>query len=96
MRSPISGGGSPGAELSEEAAREIQETAAVPAQVWFAIAAWAKQTSNLQPWQRGIAYTLGQYAGRGRTPSPKQSRQAVKIYAEAQRLGFRADAVAEP
>lgn len=77
--------------VSDEAALQIAEVAAVPATVWYAISGWAKETNNLQGWQRGIAYTLGQYATRGKQPSPKQAHHGVIILAEARRLGFRDD-----
>ncbi len=54
----------------------IAEMSAVPADHWFAIANWAKQTSNLQPWQRRMAYSIGTYTNRGRLLSIKQSVQA--------------------
>lgn len=62
---------------------------AVPADDWFAIAAWAKETNNLEPWQRGLAYRLGMLAAQKKAPSTKQVQQGLKILAEARRLGFR-------
>lgn len=56
---------------------------------WFAIAGWAKETNNLEPWQRGLAYSLGRLTERNRTPSTKQVQQGLKILAEAERLGFK-------
>jgi len=70
----------------------IQKIAALEAECWFKLAAWAKETDNLQGWQRGIAFSLGRYKTMRREPSRKQAQQAVIILAEAQRLGFRAEA----
>ena len=61
----------------------------VPAEDWFAMAGWAKQTNNLEPWQRSLAYSLGRLASKNKAPSTKQVRQGSKILAEAERLGFR-------
>ena len=55
---------------------------------WFALAAWAKETGSLQPWQRGLAFSLGKLASSGRTPSRKQVVQGAAILTEAKRLGF--------
>lgn len=67
----------------------ITRIARIPATVWFGLSHWAKETDNLQGWQRGIAFSLGRIAGTGRRPSRKQASQAEKILAEAERLGFR-------
>jgi AIPR protein len=60
----------------------------VSAAGWFSIAAWAKEASTLQPWQRGLAYSLGGIIERSKVPSLKQAVQARKILLEAMRLGF--------
>jgi hypothetical protein len=70
----------------------IQQIAAVEAESWFKLAAWARETDNLQGWQRAIAYSLGQYRTMRREPSRKQAQQAVLILREAARLGFRTEA----
>jgi hypothetical protein len=61
----------------------------VSADEWFAISGWAKETSNLQPWQRALAYGLGRLAAQNREPSMKQVKQGLKILDEVRRLGFR-------
>ena len=63
--------------------------AAVPAQTWFETAYWARETGSLQPWQRGLAYSLGQRADRGTDPTQKQAAQGIALLKEALRLGFR-------
>lgn len=65
----------------------IVEVAEIPAEVWFRISKWAKETDNLQGWQRGIAYSMGKLLGSGRVPSRKQAVQAKKILENAERLG---------
>ena len=67
----------------------IDKAAAVEGTVWFEISSWAKETENLQPWQRSLSFSLGRLAGQGRPPSIKQAKQGLKLYDEAVRLGFR-------
>jgi len=73
---------------NEEERRLIEEVAKVPPEVWFRISKWAKETDNLQGWQRGLAYSMGKLLARGREPSRKQATQAKKIMENAERLGF--------
>ena len=74
-----------------EAARQITAVATVSADTWFKLSHWAKETDNLQPWQRRIAFSLGKLASQEKDPSPKQAAQGVKIIEEAQRLGFKSE-----
>ncbi len=75
-----------------EATKEEQELidwiCTIPANVWLAISKWAKDTNNLQPWQRGIAFSVGTLIGRGKKPSVKQAKQAEIIYKNAKEKGF--------
>jgi hypothetical protein len=66
----------------------VEAVGAVPADVWFAVASWAKSTESLQGWQRSLAYSLGGLPGRSRKPSLKQATQGRKLLFEARRLGF--------
>ncbi|HUT09607.1 MAG TPA: AIPR family protein [Thermoguttaceae bacterium] len=75
-------------ELTKEDIRNIKMVTEVPADVWFELSRWAKQTDNLEPHQRGIAYTLGRVVGQGKEPSRKQAWSGVRILEEAKRLGF--------
>ena len=78
----------------EEDTPEEQEVIArareVGAETWFEVSNWAKETGNLQSWQRGIAYSLGRLAGQGRAPSRRQAKQGLLLLEEAERLGYRA------
>ncbi len=67
----------------------VAAAAAVPAQTWFETAHWARETANLQPWQRGLAYSLGQRCERGAEPTARQATQGLALLKEALRLGFR-------
>jgi len=60
----------------------------VDSSTWFSIAHWAKVNGNLQPWQRGLAYSLGARRRDGISPSVKQVAQGKRILAECRRLGF--------
>jgi len=55
----------------------------------FHLARWAKETSNLQPWQRSLAFSLGRLAANSKSPSYKQANQGMKILQEAEQLGFK-------
>jgi hypothetical protein len=71
---------------------DVADVTAVAAPVWFAVSKWAKETQNLQPWQRQLAYSIGRYLNHGWTVTDKQAAQALRLMNEAQRLGFRAEA----
>ena len=73
----------------EEAARALVEE--VPAATWFELAKWAKQTDNLQSWERSLAFTLGRNASSGKPPSRKQANHGARILAAARKLGFNPD-----
>jgi hypothetical protein len=87
QRAAPSNQGLAGATPAEQ--KLIDDMAAIPADTWFAIAKWAKETNNLQGWQRGIAFGIGRLVASGRQPSIKQARQGEILHAEALRLGFR-------
>ena len=67
---------------------KVAACAAVGGEAWWALANWARQTSNLEPWQRKLAYDIGTRMKRGRPPSVNQARYGVRILDEARRLGF--------
>ena len=66
----------------------IELMSQVPGEEWFAIANWAKLTDNLQPWQRGLAFSLGKIASRERKPTFKQAKQGQILRQKALDLGF--------
>ena len=55
---------------------------------WLTISNWAKETDNLNPWQRRFAYTIGVQLKRGRDLSQKQAAQAERIIQAAAEKGF--------
>lgn len=76
------------ADAQPEASAEIAEATAIPAAVWFGVAAWAKRTENLAGWQRSLAFSIGRLVARGREPSPKQAIQGMRLLGEAKEAGF--------
>lgn len=77
------------AEMDSKAAAElIVAVASIPAEDWFAVAHWAKETKNLEPWQRRLALDIGKYLSNGWDLSIKQAQQAERLMVEAQRQGF--------
>lgn len=74
---------------SEAAAELIIAIASIPADVWFAVDAWAKETRGLEPWQRRVASEIGNLLSRGQEISVKQATDAEQVMIEAQRRGFR-------
>jgi len=79
--------------VSIEDQENIQTIVEVPADTWFQISHWAKETRNLMPWQRSLAFSLGKLASNDRNPSVKQARQGLIILEEAKRLGFKVSAL---
>jgi len=67
----------------------IREIMIVSDETWFNLSHWAKETGNLQSWQRKIAHSMGNLVTRKKEPSIKQSIQAHIIIEEAHRLGFK-------
>lgn len=66
----------------------IRRVSGISADQWFQISKWAKETHNLQGWQRSIAFSIGKVISRGGSLSPKQAKQGANILEEAQTLGF--------
>ncbi|GAA1026234.1 AIPR family protein [Virgisporangium ochraceum] len=67
----------------------IAEVEQIPAEDWFAVAKWAKETQNLKPWQRQLAFSIGRYLSNDTEISDKQAVQALQLMVEAEQLGFR-------
>ena len=82
------GGQTPAAPSTPIDDPAVAACAAVAPDQWLALSNWAKETGNLQPWQRKLSYDIGVRMKRGRPPSVKQSRIGVRILEEARRLGF--------
>lgn len=77
------------ATQSEEEIREIAAASEVSSEVWFGLSHWAKETKNLLPWQRALAFSLGKIVARHGELSPKQAKRGLEILEVAHALGFR-------
>lgn len=77
--------------LTEDEQKIIDKAAAVSSETWLALSRWAKETNNFQPWLRSMLFSVGTLVGRGRKPSIKQSKHALKALKDAGDKGFRAD-----
>lgn len=75
-------------ETTEEEKELINRIVSIPGEVWLSISNWAKETNNLESWQRGIAFSVGTLIKRGKVPSYKQAKQADIIYQAAVSKGF--------
>lgn len=75
------------ADRAAEDSPEMTRAALVPSVTWTNCAQWAKQTNQLQPWQRGLAHNLGQL----HRSNHKQSQEGLKLLQEAVLAGFRPD-----
>ena len=67
---------------------DAAEVATISAQEWLAIERWAKETRNLEPWQRQLAATVGRRLAAGEEISDTQATQALHVRHEALRVGF--------
>ncbi|MFH0243163.1 AIPR family protein [Streptomyces sp. HK10] len=66
----------------------VEELLVVPADQWYAIEQWAKETHNLEPWQRQLAQSVGRRMENGQEIPETQALQALHARSEALRLGF--------
>lgn len=67
----------------------IEEVNQKPATMWFALSRWAKETNNLQTWQRSLVFSIGTILSRNKMPTYKQANQAIKAFKEAETKGFK-------
>ncbi|MEU3390413.1 AIPR family protein [Streptomyces albidoflavus] len=65
-----------------------EEVALVPVDEWYAIERWAKETRNLEPWQRQLAQYTGRRLELEQEVPETQAVQALHARGEALRLGF--------
>ena len=77
------------AGISEQDAEAIARVSGVSSESWLALSKWAKETGNLQPWQRSLAFSIGRVLARGAEPSSRQAVQGVIILDKSLAVGFR-------
>ena len=65
-----------------------EDLTSVASDTWFRLSHWARETGQLQSWQRSLVFNVGRVLANGRQPSPKQTHQALLALREGERLGF--------
>ncbi|MFE0985887.1 AIPR family protein [Streptomyces rochei] len=66
----------------------VEELLAVPADQWRTIGQWAKETHNLEPWQRQLVESVGRRLSNGQDVPDAQALQALHARQEALRQGY--------
>lgn len=92
---------SAGETVAARAATSTQRTiringTSLDASDWAALSNWAKQTRNLQPWERSIASNLANQLRAARPLTHKQKNHAHRIFSDATALGFDPTAAVSP
>lgn len=75
--------------INDEQSEAKDRAEKISGEIFLEISAWAKETENLQPYQRGILYSVGSRIKREQDISGKQAVQVMKAYDEAIDLGFK-------
>lgn len=83
--------GQVGLDISPQELKVIEEARRIDGETWFKIAKWAKENNNFTPFDRKLSYNLGVLANRNAALSPKQAKNALRIFKEAEKLGFSAN-----
>ncbi|MFD5887731.1 AIPR family protein [Streptomyces sp. NPDC060334] len=73
---------------SESSAGASEEVAIIPADEWYAIEQWSKETHTLEPWQRQLAQYVGRRLELDQEVPEVQASQALHVRNEALILGF--------
>lgn len=76
------------APLTSSQEQAIEDVIKCGSDKMWALASWAKETGNLQPWQRGIIASVAKILSNDRRPSGKQAVQTIKALNEAEDRGF--------
>ena len=84
---PIASGDALGAPSSADI-QIVDEAIVMAAESWFAVSNWAKQTGNLQPWQRSLLFSVGKRISAAQSITVKQATQGLKAMREARELGW--------
>lgn len=78
-----------GQELTPQEAKMIEESSKIKPEIWFSLAKWAKENNRFTPFDRKLAYNLGILSNRKLTFTPKQAKNALRIYNAAVEEGFK-------
>ena len=86
--SPVTPSG-PTPAITSEQQEALKKAEKISADTFLSLSSWAKETNNLQSFQRGICYSVGRAKSYDKQISGKQAIQAIKAYEEALSLGFK-------
>jgi hypothetical protein len=79
-----------GVAATLESSAEVKWLRGTEADMWKAMAGWAKDTDNFQVWQRKFMFSIGKQLGDSSfVPSQKQANAAQNIIEAAEGLGFK-------
>ena len=87
----ISSTGDSDEEITDGQQRKIDEMRKVPADVWFGINKWAKETLLLTPRETAFIGQMGYRIKRGFGVTYKQAKWAMDLYEKAQTKGWSDD-----
>jgi hypothetical protein len=87
----ISSAGDSDEEITDGQQRKIEEMRKVPADVWFSINKWAKETLLLTPRETAFIGQMGYRIKRGFGVTYKQAKWAMDLYEKAQTKGWSDD-----
>lgn len=87
----ISSAGDSDEEITDGQQRKIEEMRKVPADVWFRINKWAKETLLLTPRETAFIGQMGYRIKRGFGVTYKQAKWAMDLYEKAQTKGWSDD-----
>lgn len=82
--------GSPADTPGDSAEQLVAWVVSTAPALWFGMARWAKEKGFFQGWERKLLYSIGLYLSKGWTISPRQARQAKRLYDHAIGGGFQA------
>jgi len=77
------------APLTEEQSVSLDKVKKFSAEQLWLLSKWAKETDNLQSYQRAIVASVAKNKSMGKDASGKQAVQVLKSYEEAKSMGFK-------
>ncbi|MBI5009231.1 MAG: AIPR family protein [Bacteroidia bacterium] len=75
-------------QYSQQELDNIEKVSEIKSDVWFLLAKWAKENQKLTAFDRTLAYNVGILMNRKKTLSPKQAKNALRIYQKVIEDGF--------
>lgn len=87
--SSLNAGANVGTPMTGAQEKSVSQVMKCGSDKLWALTTWAKETDNLQPWQRGIIASVAKLVGSGKEPSGKQAVQTIKALSDAEERGFK-------